>query len=426
MPTEIQILIYIILLLLLSAFFSGAETAFTALSIAKTEVIVAEKRWGWVKIQYLTNNLDKCIMSCLIMSNLVNILLSAYLTVIATSMFGIGKGLTIAVGVGTASILLFGEIIPKKIAIQYTEKFVQFSAHILWFTVLLLTPITYPVMRAIRKIWPQKISAGEVIPSVSEDEIRAMVKLGWKAGALDKTSQNFLQKVFTLPKKIVRDIMTPLNKVVAMPNTSTLEELQKSFEESHYSRIPIYSESLNEKDIRLAYLPKIIKLLSRTQDKKRLLKSFKIPKILKVPESIIIQDLLVLFQTKHQHIALVVDENQESVGIVTLEDILEVVFGEITDESDAPFYHKLTRTKKKVELDGDTSLDDLSNKIEQEIPKKFPSHKSIAWLCMELLHRFPKKGDKIAVPLTNIVLLVLSVENKKAKKVSVHIKPVKK
>lgn len=422
-PTnEIEVIISLSLLLLLSAFFSGAETAFTALSVPKVQLFIEQKRWGWKKIQFLSNNLDRCIMSCLIMSNLVNIIMSAYLTVIATSWFGLGKGLTIAVGIGTALILLFGEIVPKKIAIQYTEKFTQSSAHILWGTMILLSPLTFPIMKVIDWIWPRKISAkGDYVPNVSEDEIRAMVKLGEISGALNKSSQEFLQRIFTLPKKQARDIMTPLAHIISASNTLTIAQLRKVFQSNHFSRIPIYDQHITDGDIRLAYMPSFVPLWGDKANHHTAISTLNLPKIMKIPESFIIQDLLAVFQDKHQHMALVVNENQNTIGIITMEDILEVVFGEIEDESHKALRTKVLRNKKHFDILGDMSLNDFATQTQQIIPKKFPPHKTIAWLCMELLHRFPQPKDHIQIPGTNIVLTVQSTEKQKAQKISVRI-----
>ncbi|HEY5714505.1 MAG TPA: hemolysin family protein [Candidatus Gracilibacteria bacterium] len=420
-PQEIQVIAYIVILLILSAFFSGAETAFTALSPAKTELLVSEKQWAWKKIQYLMNRLDRCIMTCLIMSNLVNIVLSAYLTVLATNLFGIGKGLTAAIGLGTALILLFGEIIPKKVAIRYTVYFTQASAHILWGTMILLCPLTIPITRTIQWVWPEKVDAnGGTALSVSEDEIRAMVSLGGKNGAIEKSSQEFLQKIFTLPEKTVREIMTPRDEITSLSDKSTLEDLLKTFETKHRSRIPIYAESLDQENIRLAYLPKMVPLLRNPKNLKKALKDLKLPNILVIPESLIIQDLLILFQHKRQHIALIVNEDQRTIGLITLEDILEVVFGEITDEKDMAIRHYVPRSHGKFEIDADISLSDFEEKTKQKLPEQFPLHKSLAWLAMEILHRFPKKGDHVIIPETDIVLCVLSVENKKAQTIEVR------
>lgn len=192
------------------------------------------------------------------MNNLINIIITAYLTITATRLFGVGRGVTIAVVTGAVLILLFGAIIPKKLAIQYTERVAQITAYLLWATVVVLSPITLPLMKGLRWMWPpRKTRAGEIVPEVSEEEIRAMVNLGGKSGAINQTSHDLIQKVFTLPKKRARDIMTPLEKVISLPISSTIEEFQEISKKNHFSRIPIFTESLNDKDIFLAYFPKI-------------------------------------------------------------------------------------------------------------------------------------------------------------------------
>lgn len=159
---------------------------------------------------------------------------------------------------------------------------------------------------------------------------------------------------------------------------------------------------------------------------KRKLPKKSLTEILKVPESVVIQDLLVIFQNEDHHVALVVNENQETIGIISVEDIMDVVFGEVKEGSDKKTFAPLIGKKKRVEVDGEVTIGTLSENIECEISEKYPPYKTVAWLCMDLLSRFPQKNDCIKIPDTNITLLILSTKNKKAQKVAVQIKEDKK
>ncbi len=411
-------------LLILSAFFSGAETAFTALSLAKVEMIKGQKKFASQAIAKVYGELDRCIMTNLIMSNLVNILLSAYLTVTATALFGVGLGFTWAVTTGTVLILLFGEIIPKKIAIYYTVGFTRASAHVLLFLMFVLAPVIIPVSKATELLKPrhkrkkQAQTSSMELSDISEEEIQAMIRVGEKHGVLEKKEQEMLQKILLLNDKRVREVMTPKSRIVAASRDILLKDLLAVFTDHGVSRVPLFETNVDD-ITHIAALSQISRHLSDPHNLEKPLRKFALPKILKVPESMIIDDLFFKFQKKKQHLSIVVNENQETMGLVTMEDILEEVVGEIEDETDKKKLAITKRGKNNMTVDADMSLGDLEKEMNGSIPVRFPRYKSVGWLVMELLHRFPKKDDVVRIPRTQIELKVMAMEGKTAKTIEI-------
>jgi putative hemolysin len=320
-------------LLFLSALFSGAETAYTKIPPSKAEVL-RNKKGHLNKITlFLHDRLDIVITVNLILSNLANIMISAYITVIATTSFGTGKGLFIAVSLGTFLILVFGEIIPKKIAILFPIGFAKFSAYILYMFYYLLYPAIIPISHSLK--WIDKIiyKGNDIKANISEEEVGAMLDLGKKEGALQSQEYEMIKNLMLLNDKEVQDIMVRRNDIVAIQEDATLKDLIKLVAESKLSRIPVYKDNISEID-GIIFIPKIIPYILDSNNLDRRIKDFNPHDALKVPESKILDDLFFEFQKKRVHMAIVLDEFGETSGLITLEDIVEEIFGNIEDETD--------------------------------------------------------------------------------------------
>ncbi len=414
-------IINIIFLLFLSALFSGAETAFTSISASRAEVL-RKKKSNLNKITlFLYDRLDVVITINLILSNLVNIVITSYITVLATTAFGTGKGLLYAISIGTISILIFGEIIPKKIAILFSVGFAKFSAYILYFFYYVLYPIVLPISHALQSvdkiIKKNKNHKGDI----SEEEVEAMLDLGKKEGALESQEYEMMKNLMLLNDKEVRDIMTRKSDIVAISENATLQELLELADVSKLSRIPVYKEDVSDID-RIISIPQIISYVKNSKNLDRLIKEFNPHKAFKIPESKILDDLFFEFQKKRVHMAIVLDEFGETSGLITLEDIVEEIFGDIEDETDK--VEVKIRKNKNGELfcNSDILLSEALKSFEQEKidnTEDVPLNKTLSGLILDKLHRFPKEGERIEFEEFGLFMVIIDMDEEYIDKVKV-------
>ena len=398
-------------LLFLSALFSGAETAFTSISLSRAEVLRREKNSLSRTTVFLYDRLDMVIILNLIISNLVNIVISAYITIIATSMFDGAQAFTYAVSTGTILILVFGEILPKKIAILFPVQFSKFAAYILYFLYYTLYPIVIPISHGMHFFdrWVKKKNGKS---EISEEEVGAMLDLGKRDGALESKEHEMIQNILILNDKEVRDIMVRRDQIIAMQEDSTVQEFLEVSAANKHSRIPIYKEEIN--DIRwILSIPQLTPFLTDPKNLNKKIKDFCTQQAFKIPQSKILDDLFFEFQKKRVHQAIVVDEFGNTSGLVTLEDIVEEIFGEIQDETDHVEV-RIIETAGNIFADGETSLNELlkflkisKRNIEQEVS----FDQSISGLIIDTLHRFPKEGELVPLPGFPFVTIIADMDD---------------
>ncbi len=419
MDTELLIIVFnIAFLLFLSGLFSGAETAYTALSPAKVEAIKEDKKFGSQIIPKLYTKLDMVITLTLVLSNTVNIYLSAYITVLVTKAFGEGVGFSYAVFTGTILILILGEIIPKKLAILFPAELCRFTAHIIYALYYLLYPIVLPVNKFM--LLMDKLGNGG--NQTSEAEIKALLSIGEKDGALEAKEYQMMRKLLQLNDKEVKDIMTPRSDIIAVKSSAKLSEVVKIATKNRFSRIPIYNEDVSEIDS-VVTMPEVTALMLNKDNWEKPISEFSSKKAFKVPESKIIDDLFFEFQKKRVHLAIVLDEYGETSGVVSLEDIVEEIFGEIEDETDIKEIKIRKIGKIEAHADGTTSLAEISETLKINFGDEYPENKSISWLVLEILHRFPNEGEKIGVPGTKLEVTILDMDEEYIDLVGLKIVP---
>lgn len=416
----IEIVINLVVLLFLSALFSGAETAFTSLNLSKVEVIRKDGKFASKTLTWLYDRLDIVIMVNLIVSNAVNIMISAYITVLFTSIFSDGRGLTYSVAVGTFLILVFGEILPKKLAILFPIAFSRFAAHILYLLYYLTYPIVIPLSKTMRVFDKLADKNGKNENDVSEDEITAMLAIGEKDGALEQKEHQMIKKLLKFNDRKVKEIMTRRYDVIAVKDNITLKELLDVSSENNLSRFPVFKNDINECDFIIS-IPKIIPYLKNVNNLDKQISSFNLAKSFKVPESKIIDDLFFEFQKKRVHMAIVINEYGEMSGIITLEDIIEAVFGNIEDETDIRENKIKKLDNGSILVDGDVSVEECEENLGVKISSdKYPSEKTISWLILEILHTFPNSGQNIFLKNRTVKLTVVKMDDEYIDKVKIE------
>jgi Mg2+/Co2+ transporter CorB len=323
-------IILLIVLLFLSAFFSGSETALVSISRLRVRHLVKHRKPGSKELKKLKEDPKRLLITILIGNNLVNVSASALATLIAMDIFK-SNAVSYAIGIMTFLILVFGEITPKSFATYHNRKIALLVAK----PILFLSVILYPLVIVFDGIalffmkifgWGRKKK-----PVVTEAEIKSIVELGEDVGAIKKAEEVLIKNVFRFDDVEVEDIMTPKEKIFSLDAEKKLREVMPLILRKHYTRIPVYRDYpenimgvISKNDILRCYanrktdvpLRKIMKHIFYILDKRT------------------IDVLLKQFLSKNIHLAVVMDENHVLRGIVTLEDVLEELVGEITDEKE--------------------------------------------------------------------------------------------
>ena len=419
LETILPVAINSIILLFLSAIFSGAETAFTNLSPARVEIIREDGKFGSKLIYKLYQKLDMLISLSLILSNAVNIFLATYLTIFFTGLFGIELGGILSATIGTILVILFGEIIPKKIAIMFTVAFARATAHLLELCRYLIYPVLLPVLfinNALDKIKKHDVEENR---QLMQDEIQATLGIGHTHGALEKKEFKMMTQLLLLNDKEVSQIMTHKSDIISIQADATLKSLVKLAAKHKVSRIPIYTDSKDDIDY-IVHTPQLSAYLLDPANLDRPVSDFCKTKALKVPESKILDDLFFEFQEKRIHMAIVLDEFGSTSGLITLEDIIEEIFGNIEDESDEKTDEIRILDDNSCVVEGSVTIEEVEESIKVVVPTGYPKHKSISWLILDILHRFPKEGEVIKVPESYIRLKVISMDEEYIDKVEIR------
>jgi len=320
MPT---LIILVIVVLILSGFFSGSESALISLRSAEVETLVREKRRGAKLLARVHGSLDQSVMTILIFNNIVNIVGSILVGQLVIKMYGDAVLAVITTGL-TFGIIIFSEILPKSLGIHHAVKFSLFVAPLI-FT---LTMLMYPLIFVLSKI-TQSLKRGERKVG-TEDQIRSLVAIGRRAGHIESDEVQMIHRAFLLNDKVARDIMTPLKDIVSLSNDMSVEEATEKVMHNPFSRYPVFGSSIHE--VQGTVIGRDL-LASYFDNKEGLELSTVMRPPLVIDADMHSDALLILFREQEKHLA-VVQENEKTIGVVTLEDVLEELIGEIKDETD--------------------------------------------------------------------------------------------
>ena len=326
--TNIVLIISIVLLLFCSAFFSGSETAFTTVSNLRFRTLAENKVKGARKAVYISENYKKTLTTILVGNNLVNI---ACTTICAYLFSNLIKNPTLAnvlnTVIMTIIVLIFGEILPKAIAKTSGEKFALRFSGILFFLMKVFTPITFVFLALQNKLVKEKDDA---TPTVTEDELESIIDTMQEEGVIDSDDADLIQGVLELNQNTAYDIMIPRVDVKAVDVEDSIEEIEQVFKESQFTRLPVYKETidniigvLSQKDLFFAMV-----------DGKNLNVEELMSEPLNITETMKVDDIIKEMQRSKKHMAIVLDEHGGTSGIVTMEDAIEQIVGDIYDEHD--------------------------------------------------------------------------------------------
>ena len=412
--SDILQLVILVLLLSASAFFSSAETALMTSNKLRIRNLAENGDKRAEKVLEITANTDKMLSAILIGNNIVNLSASALSTTLTLKVFG-SSLVGVATGVLTFLILVFGEITPKNVASKNAEDMALKYIGIISILVIVLTPAIYIVNKVAGIVISLFIKNNDDNNMVTEDELRAMVEVSHEDGVIEKEEKKMIVNVVDFGDTVAGDIMLPRVDMVMVSVESSYGEILKIFREERYTRIPVYEESpdnvigiLNVKDFLLI------------EDKE----NFSVKEHLREPlytyEYKKTSSLMVDMRKTGANIVIVLDEYGTTVGLITLEDMLEEIVGEIRDEFDADEDEGITKiSETEYLIDGSTNLDDVNDRIGLELSSE--EYESIGGIIMEKLGRLPVEGEVIT--FDNIILTVKKMDHARIEKVGLKLKP---
>lgn len=403
----------IVILVMCSAYFSATETAFTSLNTIRMKTWAENGDKRAARALALEQDYDKLLSSILIGNNIVNITATTISTLLFTKIF-VTYGATISTVVITIVVLIFGEISPKSVAKEFPERFAMFSAPILRVIILVLTPLNF--LFSMWKKLLSKIFKPSGDDGITEEELMGIVDQAESEGGLDAHEGDLIRASIEFNELDVSDILTPRVDLVAVDEESTMQEVGALFVENGYSRLPIYHETIDN-IIGVIHQKDFYKARVRGEDRLAMIKS---PVVYTTPNTKIFK-LLRILQMNKVHMAVVVDEYGGTEGIVTLEDILEELVGEIWDEHDevTEFLHK--QPDGSYNIDCTTDLDDMYDLF--EIKGECEASTVSGWV-LEQIDRIPKQGDHFIAE--GLEVTVTAVDNRRVMEINVKPAPQEK
>ena len=411
--SDIIQLVIVIILLSASAFFSSAETALMTSNKLKMRNLADNGNKRAAKVLKVTENTDKMLSAILIGNNIVNLTASSISTTLTLKIFG-SKLVGIATGILTFLILVFGEITPKNVASKNAENMALSYIGVISFLVTLLTPVIFIVNTVAKFVISIFNKNGDDNNAVTEEELRAMVEYSHEEGIIENEEKKMIVNVVDFGDTVAGDIMVPRVDMVMVDEKSSYEEILQVFREERYTRIPVYEETsdnvigiLNVKDFLLI------------EDKE----NFVMKELLREPlytyEYKKTSALMMDMRKTGANIVIVLDEYGITAGLITLEDMLEEIVGEIRDEFDADEDEGITKVSDlEYLIDGSTNLDDINDRIGLSLSSE--EYESIGGLIMEKLGRLPVEGE--IINFDNIVLTVKKMDHARIEKVCLKLK----
>jgi putative hemolysin len=401
-------------LLLMSGFFSASETALMSLSKIRLRHMLEEEVKGADRVSDLLKNPSRMLGAILVGNNIVNIAASALATSIAITVFGPVRGIGISTGVMTLLVLIFGEITPKSIATERSEQISLFVAKPITALMVLLTPVLSIIMFLTSLL--VKMLGGHPNrnqPFITEEELKTMVTVSHEEGVLEGEEKKMIYNVFEFGDSQAGEVMTPRTDMVMVEKNTPFEEIVDIFKSERFSRIPVYEETpdniigmLNVKDL-IFYDPKEV--------------TFRMEDFIREPyftyEFKMTTELFSEMRAKHVTIAIVLDEYGGTAGMVTLEDLVEEIVGDIQDEyDDHETEIEMVRENEYI-VDGATKVDVVNEKLGLKIETE--DFDSIGGFIMGEFGRLPEEGERIEHE--NVEFVVELIEKNRIEKLRILI-----
>lgn len=425
-----QILLFCVFIVL-SAFFSGTEIALVSLSKHAIQAMKREKLWWSESLEIIKRDNDTLLITILIGNNLVNVAAASLATATALKLWdtlGVDGdyGVAIATGVVTMLLLIFGEITPKTICIRYASSIALAVAPFYRVLIVLLSPLSFFLnifVKGISKLfWANGINR-----KTSSEEVEAFIDMSHADGAVEEDEKRQIKNLLGLSDMTADSVMTPRVNVEFLSLEMTVDEVCDFMMKSSHSRLPVHWETRDDVEYVITFREAF--QLQREGHGDARLSSLDLEKIMKVSLTQALDDLFEKFQKSRRHIALVLDEHGGTAGVVTMEDVLEEVFGDIKDEKDKEAIYMRKSQNGSIEAIGSVLIDDILeefnlNKSEIELPEEYMGE-TLSYVLMAEEEWFPNLGDIISFGSdVQIILRVLEVHDNVIERVECKINRV--
>lgn len=415
--SDIGLYLAVVILIAMSAFFSATETAFSSLNRIRLKNYAADGNKRAVKALKISDDFDRALSSILIGNNVVNIASASIGTLIFSNLLGNGPtAVTVSTIVMTVVVLVFGEVLPKSLAKESPEKFALAVTPILYALIVLLTPLT-ALLVGLKKLVTKIFKTKNPVPSVTEEELKYIIEEIEDEGVLEEQESELVQSALEFDDITADEILTPRVDIAAVNVNDPPEKVLEAFREGSRSRLPVYEKSIdsiigiiNAKAFLNAYLENpevsVRSLLQET---------------IFVPPTKKISMLLKEMQRKKLQLAIVVDQYGGTIGIVTVEDILEELVGEIWDEDEDITEEIVPVGENVYEVSGDVNIYDMFEALDLDFPKFKSTSNSLSGWALEMFERIPEAGESFTYE--NLTITVLELDEQRILKLKVEVTP---
>lgn len=405
-------IVILIICLVLSALFSASETALMSLSKIRVKQMIENREKGANRINKLLSDPSRLLSAILIGNNVVNIGASSLMTSLAIDAFG-NTGVGVATGIMTLLILVFGEITPKSLAAKNSEKISVRLSGFIEFVTNLLTPISF-VLNIITDFLV-KLLGGEVDkkkPFITQEELKTIVNVSYKEGVLEGEEKDMIYNVFDFSDSQVNDVMVPRTEIVAIDVDLPYEEIIKIINKEQYSRIPVYKNTIDN-IIGILYVKDLLFLDVNKESTFDLRKYIRQPYF--TPEYKSIKELFKEMRTNRNHMVVIIDEYGGTEGIVTIEDVVEEIVGDIEDEYDKKIKEIEVIKEDEYLVNGNVRIDTINELIGTHIESK--DFDTIAGFVIGIIDRLPEAGEEIEYE--NIRFIIENIDRNRIKKIRI-------
>jgi len=418
-------IIVLLVLIILSAFFSSAETALTTVNKIRIHSLAEEGNKAAARVDKILEKRSKMLSAILIGNNIVNITASSIATVIAikiSKLAGLSLSESLAVGIATAVltivILIFGEIVPKNWAMNYAEKIAFAYSGLIFALIVILTPVIFIVDGITKGIQKLFRIDGNYHEQMTENELKTYVEAGHEDGVIESEEREMILNVFEFSDSEAKDIMIPRVNMVTVKVSDTFDEVKETFKEHMYTRLPVYEEDEEgEQDHFLGVIN--IKDLAFCENTEDFVIRDYLRECIYTHEHKKTADLLEEMRQETTSIALVMNEYGDCVGMITLEDLLEEIVGEIRDEYDEDEETLIKEVgERKYLVEASMSTDDLNDALETDIHSE--SYDSIGGIMIEQLDRLPEDGESVLLE-DGTKLTVRGLDQSRIEKIEIEL-----
>lgn len=408
-------IILIVILICFSAIFSATETAFSSANKIRLRNLSANGNKKATRAIKIVDRFDKALTAILVGNNIVNIASTSIATVAFTRILGEGS-VGVATAVMTVVVLIFGEVVPKSFASEHAEGVAMFMATPLSVLITVLTPIIL-FFSGLKKLMNKLLGSKNDAPSVTEEELMYLVEEIEDEGVLEEQESNLVRSALEFDEITIEEILVPRVNIIAVSLYEDIEVIKEVFLTENYSRLPVYDKNIDDV-VGIIRQPDFFAFYLNKQDDIR--------KILKKPLYVSghkkISEVLMLMQKSKIHMAVVVDQYGGTEGIVTLEDILEELVGEIYDESDGEDRSFVKLGENTYEVNGEYNVEDMLENIGLPLDLVETECNSVGGWFMDLAEHIPEENESVTCGIFK--LTALEADEQRIKRIRVEVSPI--